>query len=170
LDKLPPKSITNSEIKTNGPELDVYEEYEGLLLNTLAKIGSLQKNPHRDDPLWNLALETAMQKLIAFMQLARMSLLHKAVPNGRELTKRFSPTRCKLKEVTKRICVHCESKMAQEAKMATALQASDADGHTMMQNRQGPEDALIRQDDDTNENSEAEEVESWILNIFNLES
>jgi len=90
----------------------VYEYYEGMLQEVLREFGNAL-DQGMDNPLARAHLKQLFTKLMAIMSNLLSSNIHAMVPNGREFTKQFSPTRCHLlkEEQHPRSCVCCDQKM-----------------------------------------------------------
>jgi len=105
---LPTKHIGCQSLDVVPSELVMYSKLEDTLLKCFRALAHHMDHPQHGDPSWVAEKKALTRRMIAVMQLIRMSLLHSIVPGGREVTKLFSPSRCRRSEKPKKSCVVCE--------------------------------------------------------------
>ncbi|KAL7563119.1 hypothetical protein ACA910_012302 [Epithemia clementina (nom. ined.)] len=106
---LPAKIVEQEIVSMVLDQINVYTHYESRLADVMREFLEEMKAGET-----NFRLRNIFQILMAVMSSMRMSLLHPLLPaSGREVTKRFSPSRSKLlspRDCPER-CVHCQQGM-----------------------------------------------------------
>jgi len=91
------KFVKEIQVRCYSGELSVYANIETMLLKTM-------ESYREDEARWRTNLEDI---LMALMSLCRGCLVHPMIPNGREITKCFSPSRRDRIEGSIEACVYC---------------------------------------------------------------
>jgi hypothetical protein len=138
------KTVQTLSVPSSHPsELAVYMYYEGLFLRMLdqfTKMGEQQHNGNGNGGNLNLLAiqrrNDMFKQMMAVMTLMRMSLIHPLVPQAREFTIQYSPSRRHLlkreSRIIQRTCVFCATKhVSQCMKEQEAAQIAKRDNkHT----------------------------------------
>ena len=108
LQKLPPRVRTDIDVGPVPSELWIYETYESIFLDALRK---LRNSMEATSPEARRRAKKTFEVMMSCMAIMRMALVHPILPNGREVTIQFSPSRRHLlkREECPRKCVFCLS-------------------------------------------------------------
>ena len=113
LTDLVPKVVRKEKVPQYVAEMAVYEYYEDSLQKVLKQFAQTLDYDTNNNPAVREYLKELFTILMALMSNMRAANVHEMLPNGREYTKQFSPSRCHLlaKEERPRKCVYCDRNM-----------------------------------------------------------
>ena len=142
--ELPPRTKINIDVACYASELWIYEAYETKFLKALKQLTKFMDNP---SPEARKQLMQVFQIMMACMANMRMSLIHPAIPGGREMTIRFSPSRKQFlkREEKSRVCVLCSG--SNPSRVAEKLAAEKKANHDVKEEKK-----------EENENDEKDET------------
>lgn len=98
-DILKNKFIIETQVRCYPRELQVYDLIESKLIKMMEQFAKKATHPRKERELQDI--------MMALMTLARGCLVHPMIPNGREITKMFSPSRRHIPSKIPKICVYC---------------------------------------------------------------
>lgn len=139
LQKLPPRIRTDIDVGPVPSELWIYETYESIFLDALRK---LRNSMEARSPEARLKAKKTFEVMMSCMAIMRMALVHPILPNGREVTIQFSPSRKHLlkREENPRKCVFCLS----DPTRATENRKKKGDQQHQQQRHEDNEDEDLR--------------------------
>jgi hypothetical protein len=135
--ELPPRSKINIDVACYASELWIYEAYEAKFLKALKQMTKFIDNP---SPEARKQMMQVFQIMMACMANMRMSLIHPAIPGGREMTIRFSPSRKQFlkREEKPKVCVLCSG--SNPSRVAEKLAAEKKADHDAKEQKKENED------------------------------
>ncbi|MGK3744127.1 MAG: hypothetical protein ACI8RD_006708 [Bacillariaceae sp.] len=135
--ELPPRSKINIDVACYASELWIYEAYEAKFLKALKQMTKFIDNP---SPEARKQMMQVFQIMMACMANMRMSLIHPAIPGGREMTIRFSPSRKQFlkREEKPKVCVLCSG--SNPSRVAEKLAAEKKADHVKEQKKESEDD------------------------------
>lgn len=145
------KKISSNPVSAYPMELHVYEQYEQSFFLVLEKFTRLTND---NSPPAMLRKKQLFEQLLATFACMRMCLIHGVIPNGRDFTIQFSPTRCQLANTLSKpwFCVCCGGGNKKNNKKPTRSDISELLG----------DDNLVDDDDDDFIAPEDEEPEELL--------
>jgi hypothetical protein len=145
-DVLKQKIITDIQVQCLPQELQVYGLIEDMLRKLMEKFAKKATHPRKEKEMQDI--------MMALMSLGRGCLVHPMIPNGREITIQFSPSRRGIPIKSPEICVYCNQLFRPTVQIQKTVDEEDDDDDIGVANAQGPgidldlEDSDLEDDDD----------------------